>query len=132
MLSIFPIHFLSLVAYLLLRLAVGFVFFSLAKTHYQNRAVFAEKFTLPSLPYGRFFVWHVICAELVIGTLFILGLYTQIAALLAVAYAAKFLIMHRRFGHPLGPSRQTLILLLFAALSLFITGPGIFAFDLPI
>lgn len=70
--------------------------------------------------------------EMIIGIGFLLGLLTQIAALLALVYTTVFFALHDRFAYPEGPSKQALVLLFFVSLSLFITGPGILAFDLPL
>ncbi len=132
MLNLFPIQFLAPLAYALLRVTVGLVFIHLGRSHIRGRHMLKNVFTLPLFPYGTFFTWYIALAELVIGTLFILGLFTQVAALLALAYTLKLLILHKRFSHPLIPKRLTLVLIFAASLSLFITGAGIFAFDLPI
>lgn len=132
MLSIFPIHFLALIAYALLRLCVGFIFLHLAKRHFSERTSLGAVFSMRLLPFGTFFVWYLIFFEFVIGILFILGLFTQIAALLAMALSLKFIVMHARLTHSTIPSRMFYTLLFFTSLSLCITGAGIFAFDLPI
>jgi uncharacterized membrane protein YphA (DoxX/SURF4 family) len=77
-------------------------------------------------------MWHLALLETVIGILFILGLYTQIAALGALAYTSVFLLLPARLAYPEGSTRQSLWLLFVVAFSLFITGPGIIAFDLPL
>ena len=83
-------------------------------------------------PFGTFLLWWAITLEFIAGILLTLGLFTQIGALIALIYTIDFLVLYTYIKHPLGPSRQLLLLLFCAALSLFITGPGIFAFDLPI
>lgn len=132
MLNIFPIQFLAPLAYALLRICVGIIFIYLGRSHIKGRYELKNVFTLPILPFGLFFTWYIGIAEIIIGVLFILGLFTQIAALLAVLFTLKLLIMHKRFSHQLIPKRIFLALLCVASLSLFITGAGIFAFDLPI
>jgi len=87
---------------------------------------------MPFFRGGAFFVWWAICWELIAGILLILGFLTQIGALIVIIYAIKFLVFYARLKHPLGPTRQELFFILCIALSLFITGPGILAFDLPI
>ena len=77
-------------------------------------------------------MWYMGLFEIIIGTLFTLGFLTQVAALLAIFLSVKILIMYRHFIHPLIPQRLFYILLLAISFSLFITGAGIFAFDLPI
>lgn len=121
------------VAYAILRLGVAFVFFRLAQTHIRNRAAYIEMFSgIHFFPFGTFLLWWAISLELAAGILLTLGLFTQIGALIALIYAIDFLVLSTYIKHPLGPSRKLLLLLCCAALSLFITGPGIFAFDLPI
>jgi uncharacterized membrane protein YphA (DoxX/SURF4 family) len=70
--------------------------------------------------------------EMAIAIGFLLGLLTQIAALLALVYTTVLFALHNRFAYAGGPTKQTLVLVFFISLSLFITGPGILAFDLPI
>jgi len=132
MLTIFPIQFLAPLAYALLRICIGFIFLRLGKSHIHNREELKHIFTLPYFSHGLFFVWYVGSMEILIGTLFILGLFTQIAALLGMVYSLKLLFFRNRFVHPLIPHGAYLILILFVSLSLCITGPGIFAIDLPI
>ena len=132
MLNIFPIQFLAPLAYALLRVCVGFILLRLGRRHLHNRDALAPIFSFSLFPYGRFFVWYLGLIEIGLGILFFIGLFTQVAALLAAVLSLKFIVMHRRFAHPLIPSRMFYTLLLAASLSLFITGAGIFAFDLPI
>lgn len=132
MLNIFPIQFLAPIAYALLRICVGFIFIRLGQSHLRNRATLAQVFTLPIFPYGLFFVWYISIAEIIMGLLFIFGLFTQIAALFGIAYSLKLFILRKQFAHPLIPRGYFLMLLLVVSISLFITGAGIFAFDLPI
>ena len=73
-----------------------------------------------------------ILTELVVGTLFILGLCTQIAALIVILMSFKMLFLRKYFPHDALPSRLTYLLLLGISCCLFITGAGAFAFDLPI
>jgi uncharacterized membrane protein YphA (DoxX/SURF4 family) len=101
--------------------------------HLLHRTSFRKTFSqVPFFPYGTFFVWWAVCLELITALSLVLGLFTQIGALIAIIYAVKFLIFYTRLKHPLGPTRQELFFILCIAISLFITGPGIFAFDLPI
>lgn len=132
MLNIFPIQFLAPLAYTILRVCIGLIFIYLGRSHIKARGTLKDVFQLPIFPYGLFFTWYISIAEIVIGILFILGLFTQIASLLAMLYTLKLIILHKRFSHPLIPNRLFLIMLFAASLSLFITGAGAFAFDLPI
>lgn len=132
MLNLFPIQFLSPFAYLLLRVCLGFVLVHLGIVHIRHRHELKTVFSFTFFPYGLFFAWYLGIVEIIVGGLFIAGFLTQIASLLTIFLALKFLIMHKRFAHPLIPPRLVYILLFFISLSLFVTGAGIFAFDLPI
>ena len=132
MLNVFPIQFLSLFAYTILRIFVGIILVYLGLRHLRTRHELKEVFTLPYFPYGLFFVWYLGIVELVVGTMFLFGFLTQIAAILSSLIALKFLIMHRRFSAPGIPGRIFYALLLGASISLFITGSGALGFDLPI
>lgn len=132
MLNPFPIQFLALFAYFLLRLFLGSVLLYLGFKHFRNRETLRAAFTLSWFPFGSLATWVFITAEVVTGTLLVLGAYTQYAALIVILMSLKMFIMRNHFIHPAIPQRLFYILLLGASLSLFITGAGVLAFDLPI
>ena len=70
--------------------------------------------------------------ELGIGVMFFLGWYTQIAALISIFLSLGVFFLYTRFSSPLMPGRLFYLLLAAVSLSLFITGAGFFAFDMPI
>ena len=132
MLNLFPIQWLALLAYFILRLGVGGVFVYLAHTHIKNWKQIPRTINLPVVKNGKVIFSLIIISELVIGTLYIIGLATQVAALIAISLCIKMIIWHKQF--PLGsvPTKLTFVLLIFISMSLFITGAGAIAFDLPI
>lgn len=132
MLNVFPIQFLAPLAYTILRLCVALVFLYLAHSHLKNKGVLKESLGFSGFPYGGFVTWYLIVIELVIGCMFFFGFYTQIAALLAMLFSLDLFLGRKKVSHELLPSTMVKILLFFASLSLFITGAGAFAFDLPI
>lgn len=132
MLNPFPIQFLALLAYLLLRLAAGAVLVILGARHFKQRTTLYEALSLPFFPFGKITTALFIFFEFSIGALFILGLHTQIAALLLMAMSAKMLFLRKYFSHPALPGRLFYLLLLGISCSLFITGAGAIAFDLPL
>ena len=132
MLNIFPIQFLAPFAYLLLRVVLGFVLFYLGTSHIRNRHSLQDIFSFSFFPYGLFIVWYLGSVEILIGAMFIVGFFTQIAALLGMALSLKFLVMHKRFTHSLIPSRLCFLFIFMISFTLLITGAGPFAFDLPI
>jgi uncharacterized membrane protein YphA (DoxX/SURF4 family) len=132
MLNLFPIQFLALAAYALLRIVIGLVFLYLAHKHSKNFTFYAPQIQWPGIQNGRVVLTLIIISEVIIGGMFLVGFYTQIAAILSMGLCIKLLIWNQRF--PIGsiPSRLTYLLLLTISLSLFVTGAGVLAFDLPI
>ena len=64
--------------------------------------------------------------------LIIIGLYTQIAALVAILFV-KFDYYQDRKAGLLSPEKKALaVLMILILISLLFTGPGAFAFDLPL
>jgi hypothetical protein len=49
-----------------------------------------------------------------------------------IAMCLKMFVMRNWFDHPSIPTKLFYVLLFAASVSLFITGAGVFAFDLPI
>ncbi len=70
--------------------------------------------------------------EVFISIFLIIGLFTQIAALLNVIILVIKLGFKAKTGQFLSDGVNYYILLLVMALSLMFTGPGFFAFDLPL
>ena len=132
MLNPFPIQFLALFAYFLLRVTVALVLFVLAWRHFKWRHELAAAFGTPWFPFSSISVWVLILTELIIALMLLVGFYTQYAALALLIVSFKFMMFRPLVAHPTIPPRLLYVLLFGAALSLFITGAGVFAFDLPI
>lgn len=134
MLSIFPtLLVFGLFAPFLLRVALGLVFirFGLHKLG-RGRADKIAFFESLGWKPGKFFAIGFGAIELVVGLLLVVGLYTQLAALVAAIIALGALILKRKATHGIESSRGFLLLLLIIALSLLVSGAGAFAFDLPL
>ena len=131
LLSLFPqVLFLAPLATTMLRVAAGIVFLLLAWTHWQKREeMAAEKIFLLG---GVWVPTVAFIAESVIGACLVLGIYTQVIALLGALGALKCFVWKRRFGQFLPLSRTASALLFVICLSLVATGAGAFAFDLPL
>lgn len=132
MLNPFPIQFLALFAYTILRICVGCTLVYLGFSHLKHRQELRENFSFRFFPYGLFFATYLGLVELFVGALFILGFYTQIAALLSILLSLKLIILNTRIASEYIPPRVFYTLLIGASFSLLITGAGFFAFDLPI
>jgi uncharacterized membrane protein YphA (DoxX/SURF4 family) len=113
MLSIFPeLLFLSPLAALLIRVSVAIVFALSASRHIRNAPT-------------RTRILGAI--EAVVAILLFFGVYTQVAALVAIALiVAYFFMLERPFP------KSTLVLLAVMSMSLVVTGAGPYAFDLPL
>lgn len=132
MLNLVPIQFLALFGYAFLRIVIGWVWCQYALRHYQERDQILPTLNAPFFPWPRIALSMIIAVELVIGILFVLGLWTQVAAVLSIIWCIKLVTLHFLFLHESFPDRITILLLFAISITLFITGAGVPAFDLPI
>lgn len=132
MLNVFPIQFLALLAYFLLRLFVGGVLVYVCMQHLKQFRSLSKSLTLPWFPYPGINAVLLIGTEILIACSILLGAYTQIGALLLIILSTKMLVLKKYWSHPTLPDRLTYVLLIGCGLSLLITGAGVLAFDLPI
>ena len=117
---------------LFLRLALGFIFLAHG---YQKLAGDKSGLAgyLKSLRFkpGKFWAWLVICIEFFGGILLIVGLWTQLAALILAIEFLVILIWVQR-GKPFIGGREFDFLIFMALFALLVLGPGALAFDLPL
>ena len=134
MLSVFPdLLAFGLLAPFLLRVALGFVFISFGKYKLGGgRAEKAKFFESLGWKYGLYVATVLGIIELVVGVFLLIGLYTQIAALAAALILLCALILKKKAPHGIESSSCFLFLLFIIALSLLVSGAGLFAFDLPL
>ena len=132
MLNLFSIMWLSLFAYSILRVVLGLVFLFICHRQLAEFTSIADNLTLPLIANGRITLSAIIIVEVMISIMLIVGLLTQLAAVLSISLCIKTLVWYKRFPNGSIPERMTYILLLTMSISLLITGAGFFAFDLPI
>jgi len=132
MLNLFPLQWLALFAYFILRLFVGGILVYLGMHHTKSYRELVSSTTWPLLPHHPLPIMLLIASELLLGVALLLGAYTQLIVFGIFMLALKMLLWRNRFTHPSIPDRWFFILLLGCSLSLFITGAGAIAFDLPI
>lgn len=132
MLTLFPIQFLALFAYFILRVTTGLILLYLTRQHFKYRGELSNVLVLPIFPFGKIAVWVLIISEFIVGILLTLGLLTQVGAILLIIISIKMSLMRGFFYHHSLPNRLTYFLLMAVGFSLLITGGGVFAFDLPI
>jgi uncharacterized membrane protein YphA (DoxX/SURF4 family) len=82
--------------------------------------------------FGRNIVWYYIAAEVIIGVMLIIGLYTQIAALLALIGAIKLIYFRNRFPSLSEKPVAYHLLVIAVSASLMLSGAGAIAVDLPL
>ena len=132
MLNPFPIQFLSMLAYFILRVTIASILVYLGFLHLKHRRELKDVFTLSWFPYGTFITWALALLEILAGIFIFVGAHTQYAVLLVFMMSVKMIFLRQWFNHPTIPPKIFYVLLLGASLTLFITGAGVFAFDLPI
>ncbi len=119
MLNLSPIQFLAPLTYFLLRVVLGFLIIRLSKRSLSNGSRTAASTIVSGIEIG-------------IGIMFVFGVYTQIAALITVLLTISDVVRPHSPYRVFQTNRSTVLLMCVIALSLFITGAGAFAFDLPI
>lgn len=124
MLNIFPIQFLAPFAYFLLRVCLGIICITLGI----KRAQMPQNIPFSFLTLSSYFT----IIEIATGIFLILGAYTQLAALSVMALSVLQFFAPASLCYTDMPPRIFFVLSLAVSISLFITGAGTFAFDLPI
>lgn len=132
MLNPIPIQYLALLAYFILRFGVGVILLHLGIKVFNHRAAIAASLPTQLQRISAVSVWLMILGKITIGGLLLVGFYTQYAALILMLMCLDLMITRRLIAHPALPNRIFYVLLFFAAASLFITGAGAFAIDLPV
>jgi uncharacterized membrane protein YphA (DoxX/SURF4 family) len=127
MLNLIPIQFLALFAYFILRVIVGLIVYTLG-TKLLRRSL-TMRTDISHRP-----IWIRVLAFVLVtaGILCILGLFTQIAAAVIVIVGITQCLSPTHSLFQIVPHRIFWILLSGTGVSLFITGAGQFAIDLPI
>ncbi len=133
MLNPFPdLLVFGLIAPLLLRVAVGLMFINAGIKKLRRKswvmALFERLNLTPAALYSSAFG----AVEVASGVLLVVGLFTQVAAL--VTFAVSVLMLYEKNKHPAETpgSRGVFLLLCIISLSLLFSGAGAFAFDLPL
>lgn len=133
-LSVFP-SFLTygLVAPLILRLVLGGIFLSAGYLKiFKHRDATISMFQSAKFPKPLFFMWLVAYTELVCGFFLVLGLWTQVSALLIAIISLGGLIIKLRNPGLLHQTTDFYIFALAIAISLMFSGAGFLSIDLPL
>ena len=132
MLSLFPqILFLSSFSATILRVTAALVLLYLAYVHFSNKRAASEE--LSTLIGGANVIIYIYALlELGVAVALFVGAWTQLAALVGFVIAIKALFIRRSLRELKPLSQLSYALLAVICLSVFITGAGVFAFDLPL
>ncbi|KKW21704.1 MAG: hypothetical protein A2W52_00290 [Candidatus Taylorbacteria bacterium RIFCSPHIGHO2_02_49_25] len=118
---------------LLLRLALGVVFLDFGRhTLTKGRAQHGALFEALGLKQGTRYTTTLGTFEIAIAIMFIAGLYTQIAALLAFVLSVTAYYLKGKHGAHIEHRRHLFFLTAVISLSLLLTGAGAVALDLPL
>lgn len=123
----------SLMAPFFVRTALGFIFLRLG-THTMTSERHAWEHFSKEIA-GFSWKWGVYvfgAAEIIFGIMLVLGVYTQIAALITALMSLKILILSHFWKLPMRETSLFYFLALAASLSLVFSGAGFFALDLPL
>jgi uncharacterized membrane protein YphA (DoxX/SURF4 family) len=124
--NLFPIQWLALVAYFILRLGIGILLIHYARRHLQSKQLFK------TAGWPTYTFWGLVTAEVIAGILFIFGFLTQAAAILCITIGAGLITISQHRYHSELPPKPVLFLMIIIGMTLFITGAGVAAVDLPI
>lgn len=124
--------FLAPLSATLLRIVLGAYVLYFAYHLYEVREQIARR-SWPIVGHMRpWMIWTGFVVSAVIGVMLVVGYLTQIAAIVAILAMAKLWYFAPRLQDLGFYSRSTCFLLLVLGISLFMTGAGIYAFDLPL
>jgi len=133
MLNVFPsLLDFSLLAPVILRIVAGLIFVDLGYLKLRKEKARWATLYNSFLFQGNLLLLIIATIEIVGGIMLIIGLYTQIAALLLSILT--FMNVSVEFREPSFIRRDFVfyLMLLVITLSLLVTGAGLFAFDLPL
>ena len=134
MLSVFPdLLAFGLVAPLLLRLSLGVLFLEFGwKKLAGDREKKTAFFETLGLRPGAYYAVGFGTLEVVCGLMLIVGLYTQVAALIALAISGSAYALKKKYPEHFKNDRYFFFLLVVISFSLLFSGAGFLAFDLPL
>lgn len=123
----------GLLAPFLLRLTLGLILVDFGyKKLFKNRVFFQEILTKTLFKPVTTWVWILGILDMIIGILFIIGLFTQITAIVALILFAVGLYIKKQNPDKIQTSHIVFGLMIIIAISLLLTGAGFFALDIPL
>ncbi len=116
----------------LLRFVVALSLAAIALTQYKRR----EEISLMRVPLigtlGNGMLWLVLVIEVALAAMFLVGYYTQLAALAGLVLCIKHFIYAKKYSRAIPLCRVDYVYLFVICLALVCMGAGAFAMDLPL
>jgi uncharacterized membrane protein YphA (DoxX/SURF4 family) len=134
MLNTFPtLLAYSMFAPMILRISLGIILIGVGITSiFEKRELFKAYFVSQKFPYPNIVVWIFGIAEIISGSFLVIGLSTQIVAIIAVFLLLNIYSFESRDDRLLPYSPPMYLILCVISLSLLFSGAGFFAIDLPL
>ena len=134
MLSVFPnLLNYALLAPFILRLVIGIIFIDLGILKFKaEKSRWIASFTTLNLHPADLLVAFYGVLQIIGGVLLLIGLWTQVAALIFVIFTGMELYIEWSEREVLKRDFVFYLLVFVISLSLLLTGPGAYAFDLPL
>lgn len=134
MLNPFPELFTySMLAPFFIRIVIGFIFINLGEALFKSeRKTWVSLFETLRIPKPEISTKIFGAVEFIIGLMFFVGFYTQIAALLAIFITLIESYLEYKESSMLKRDIAFYLLLLAISLSLLFSGAGAFAIDIPL
>ncbi len=134
MLSIFPsLLIFGILAPFILRVIVGVYFLHAGYLDFgKEEGGSLEEITKKHGKYAKPFLTIFAIAEVVVGLSLIVGLFTQVAALIGIIFVLKFLWFKNEFPIFIKHEKVFYFMVLTILFSLLLTGAGALAIDLPL
>ena len=133
MLNVFPqLLVFNFFAPALLRIVAAGTFFYLAFFHFSNRKAVTQELSLFPHAAANTMAGIFALVECAVAVLLLLGLWTQIAALIGFIICLKIVFIRKGLHHISPLSHLSYLLLATICLSLLCTGAGAIAFDIPL
>lgn len=129
----FPeLFFLQPVAPLIIRVVIGiFLIYIGYLTAFVRREDLQKKFHIEKYPLPNFIPWKLGIAEILVGIFLVIGLYTQIVAIVAAYIFLNLAVLDNPKTGIIGYPKGTYLLSALIVLTLVLSGAGSMAFDLP-
>ncbi len=124
----------SILAPTLLRWVLAFVLISIGidMIRQTKRALFVAYFSSKEFPLAAFLPWKFGIAQIILGTFFLIGAFTQISVLISVYILVALYYIENRVERILPHDSTFYLVMIVVSLSLLLTGAGAFAVDLPL